>query len=113
MPARKPTTSLDDRIFDLPILADRPREDTVVVLHEATERSRLGNVGDGGLYVAGAVHGAAGNLGWAARPVPRITEARETFVEHGFLEARLAPGLAPVDRYVNGLDGPVARPSKA
>src|SRR5262245_607539 len=85
--------NLCDRIFHLPVCADRPGEDPVVVLHEADERAGFRDLGHRGLHVAGAVDGAAGDLGWSAVPLPDVAEAGEAAVEKRLLQRRLAPAL--------------------
>src|SRR5687767_8326173 len=84
-PASTPAQSLRDRIFHLPFFADRPGEDAVVVLDEASQSPPLRDFGDGRLHIAGAVDRAARDLCGPAVPVPDITEAREAFVQDRFL----------------------------
>src|ERR1700730_11330665 len=110
--ASAPAPNLCDRIFHLPGLAHRPRENSVVMLHEANERAGFRDLGHGGLHVAGTVDGAACDLGWAAIPVPDVTEAGQGAIEDRFFQHRLAPGLAAVDRDVDGFDSAVSRPGE-
>src|SRR5262245_60938259 len=105
--------NLSDRIFHLPACADRPGKDSVVVLHEAHERASFCDLRHSGLHVAGAIDGAAGDLGRPAVPLPDVAEAGEAAVEERLLEHRLAPAFAAVERHVHGLNGSVAGPGEA
>src|SRR5687768_8523675 len=49
------STDLSDRIFHLAARAHRPRENAVMVLHEAHDRAGFGNILDGRLDVARTV----------------------------------------------------------
>src|SRR5678816_2176839 len=49
--ASAPAPKLCDRIFHLPVLAHGPRENSVVMLHEADERAGFRDLGHGGLHV--------------------------------------------------------------
>src|SRR5215468_4978505 len=83
------------------------------MLHETDERAGFPDLGHRGLHVAGAVDGAAGDLGRSAVPLPDVAEAGEAAVEERLLEHRLAPALAAVERHVHGLDGSIAGPGEA
>src|SRR2546429_213826 len=82
------------------------------MLHEADERAGFRDLGHGGLYVPATVDGAARDLGWAAAPIPDVTEAGQAAIEDRFLQRRLAPGLAAVDRDVDCFDSAVSRPGE-
>src|SRR5574342_198213 len=73
--------SLCDRIFHLPACADRPGKDSIVVLHESDERAGFRNLRHRGLHVAGAVDGAASDLGRPAVPLPDVAEAGEAAIQ--------------------------------
>src|SRR2546427_183772 len=92
-PATTGATTLRDGILHLPVRADRPGEDPVVVLHEARDGAHLLDVVDGRLHVAGAVHGPAGDGRRTAVPVPAVAEPREHLVQCRSLERRLLPVL--------------------
>src|SRR5262245_7662710 len=118
--AQPPTTvaiirasrSSRDRIAHLPVRADRPGEDSIVVLHEPRDGPGLHDVGHRRLNVAGRVHGAALDDGGLAVPVPPIPEAREAFVHHGLLERGRVPVLAAVHRHVHGGNPAAPRPGE-
>src|SRR5262245_11865820 len=92
--ARTTTSELDDRIGHLPVRADRPREDRVVVLDETNQRSRFADLLNRGLHVAGRVHGAALDLGGPPIPLPRQSEPGQALVEDRLLQRGLLPVLA-------------------
>src|SRR6266545_4003449 len=110
--ASAPAPKLCDRIFHLPGLAHRPRENSVVMLHEADERAGFRDLGHGGLHVPRAVDGATCDLGWPAIPVPDVTEAGQAAIEDRLFEHGLAPSLAAINRDVNRFDGAVSRPGE-
>src|SRR5919198_737227 len=110
--ASAPAAKLCDRIFHLPSLAHRPRENSVVMLHEADERAGFRDLGHGGLHVPGAVDGAARDLGGAPLPLPDVTEAGQAAIEDRFFQHRLAPDLAAIDRDVDCFDSAVSRPGE-
>src|SRR5258708_25228477 len=95
--ASAPAPNLCDRIFHLPGLAHRPRENSVVMLHEADERAGFRDLGHGGLHVPGAVDGAACDLGGAATPSPDRKEAGQAPLQGRSVQHRLAARLPPLD----------------
>src|SRR5512145_1797535 len=101
-----------DRIAHLPVGADRPREDPVVVLDEPGDGPRLHDLGHRGLHVADGVHGTALDDGGLAVPGPPVTEASEALVQHGLLERGRLPVLAAVHRHVDGGDPAPPRPGE-
>src|SRR5258705_5987576 len=111
--APTPKASLSDCIFDLAARADRPREDAVVMLHEANNGAHFGKVLHGRLHVAGAVHRAARNVRGTTFPVPRKTEARQAFVDYRIFQPCFLPGLAAVGGDVDRPDPAIAGPGKA
>src|SRR5260370_7436873 len=108
--ASAPAPNLCDRIFHLPGLAHRPRENSVVMLHEADERAGFRDLGHGGLHVPGAVDGAACDLGGAPIPVPHPTGAGPAEMKDPSFQHRPPPRLAPLGRGVDRFSRPPSHP---
>src|ERR1700733_14933892 len=91
-------------MLDLPVAADAPAGDRIVVLiGKAQHRRRFRQFAAGGhefgagwLHIAGFIPRSALQRGRAAVPAPRHTETGESLAQHRFLKRRLRPALAPV-----------------
>src|SRR3984957_12703700 len=91
-------------MLDLPVAADAPAGDRIVVLiGEAQDRRRFRQFAAGGhefgagrLHIAGFIPCPALQRGGAAVPAPRQAETGERLAQHRLLKRRLRPALAAV-----------------
>src|SRR6202166_2310447 len=91
-------------MLDLPVAADAPAGDRIVVLiGKAQDRRRFRQFaadgcefGAGRLHIAGFIPCSTLQRGRAAAPAPRHAEAGEGLAQHRFLKRRLRPALAAI-----------------
>src|SRR5206468_306239 len=106
----KTSLGLADNIAHLAFCVHCPGLNSVVVLHETDDGTRLLDILHARLHIAGAVDCAAHELRRSAIPCPSDLEAREALVHDRLFEHRLAPVAAAVDRNIDAAHLAVARP---